>query len=113
MTTLTDLLRRVEAATGPDRELDYAVLLATLPKGHAYLWDPEKGHEYTASIDAAVALVERKGGCWEICRGDDNSFRSEVWSTDLPWNSAEAKTAPLATVTALLGALIEKEKDNG
>lgn len=75
---LTDLLARVEAATGPDRELDADICTALLdPKREKNYWNwqasrpqgsphkPEadywKGRapKLTASLDAATALIER------------------------------------------------------
>jgi hypothetical protein len=53
-----DLADRVEAATGPDRSIDYLVMTATVPTGHAYLWDPnDQSHRYTSSADASRHLL--------------------------------------------------------
>lgn len=53
---LEELAVRVEAATGPDRELDRAIELAVFPERNS----PPVGLPllaYTASIDAAMSLV--------------------------------------------------------
>jgi hypothetical protein len=92
MISLPDLLARVEAAEGPDRELDCRIACAVDPglKGEWQVvkppfYDPERyfsgqpgmdwiGYDllnnapvYTASLDATLALVERVlPGCWYI-----------------------------------------------
>lgn len=48
---IEELIGRLERATGPDREIDDALRIA-----FGY---PPKPWDYTASIDAALALVER------------------------------------------------------
>lgn len=71
---LAALLERVEAAEGPDRELDLAVDIWAQPQnwsskvrstgnaGCPAAWfNAEELPEYTASLDAALALVERLG----------------------------------------------------
>jgi hypothetical protein len=115
--SLHDLKKRVDAATGPDRELDYALLMATLPKGHAYIWDPDSGHEYTASLDAALALVNKVfphtmwclyamefPGCKLLI--PDNERNDYVGSVEV---EADGFTPNLAILSALLTALIAKE----
>ena len=56
MTDISELIERVKAATGPDRELDEAIRFYFDPKGSRYY---SENSAYTASIDAALALVER------------------------------------------------------
>lgn len=72
MSDLLELAARVEAATGPDRELDLliakalgfrALHLAFIPGGSDLAWDPRGSgcgfvvEHYTASLDAALSLV--------------------------------------------------------
>lgn len=71
MTDLTELLARVEAATGPDRELDAEIFIRVARDGDdsiVYNRQIEKvwiGRDwfdfprYSGSVDAALALVER------------------------------------------------------
>ena len=73
MTTLPTLLQRVREASGPDRELDVAIACGLFPTykpapelGSGVVWTGGlNGHDnaevdiLTASLDAAVALVER------------------------------------------------------
>lgn len=121
---LESLLERVRAATGPDRELDYAV--SRFADGelarHSSLHLP-----YTASIDASLALVERllPGWRWGISSHSlkdgvyqegphaglprhVDGFRAHVTERSAlrPMPSiADARTAPLALLAALLSAL--------
>lgn len=66
MTKHTELIARLEALTGPDRKVDaeIGVILHIHPPGGGWL-----SHEYTGSIDAAVALCERVLPGWRyiIC----------------------------------------------
>jgi len=64
MSGLEELLERVKAAIGPDRQLDYALFCHFAPRDVASAWHPHEGHRYTTSIDAALALTERLG--WRL-----------------------------------------------
>jgi len=58
---VTGLVERLEKATGPDREID-AAIRAQLGISEGY-----HAHEfYTASLDAALALVERVLPGWRV-----------------------------------------------
>jgi hypothetical protein len=81
---LKALLTKVEAATGPDRRLDYEVFTAFATPGGANPWDPNEGHFYTASTDAALELLNR-----QIAGIIDISFSYE---------SSDAAVWPAATV---------------
>lgn len=61
------LAARCEAATGPDRELEWAIFVAvhpdkvTVKRSHRYLYD----EQYTRSLDAAMTLVP-EGMVWSL-----------------------------------------------
>lgn len=83
---MTSLIERLEAATGPDRELDaeIAILAGGLPHGEhfprpdgsivSYLPDKPKhitrSKHYTASLDDALTLVP-EGWDWTLDRVND------------------------------------------
>lgn len=110
------LLERVKAATGPDRELDRAIgehfgeCDYSGPAHHRPLSDWAR--PYTASIDAALALVERCLPGWVVLIDQYPSSWTVniahyktgygVWGDDF---DATAKTGPLAILSALLHAL--------
>ena len=129
MSELAELLKRVEAATGPDREIDE--LLTAWSVGAVREEDATFDHKpayhrdgfwvsigpiapYTASIDAAVSLIEKRlpGWAWLvdwIGMPDQPACHAEVW---LPgyrsqhlgrerWRG-EAPTPALALLRALL-----------
>lgn len=90
MPDYSELLSRIEQASGPDRELDVAIAVAVLdpkreknywmwqsgrpqgsaPKPDSEFWGSRNTPTFTASLDSTVALVERMlPGC-EICLTD-------------------------------------------
>lgn len=123
------LLERVEKATGPDRDLDLDLAVALVPdvvclRHNRYTGDNETftRWEYTASIDAALALVERVlPGFQEIrlqfslplgiyCTATiyKDTLTKEAGETFIAPN----KSAPLAILAALLRALIAQADAN-
>jgi hypothetical protein len=105
---LASLLERLREAKGPDREIDRE--LQGEPHGTTrWSFIPE----YTASIDASLALVERllpgwkrslfekRGGGW-IAR-----VSSPRWETFTSGEDDPLPTAPLALLAALLSAIKE------
>lgn len=142
------LLARVKAATGPDRELDCRLSHHFLNRGISYGtgddsgwappatvdgWDDAKWasmadeymspltHHYTASVDAALSLVERVLPGWEWLKksprvislyrplADEEDARKE-WAKH---HDGTGATIPLAILAALLSALITQENGNG
>ena len=125
------LLERVEAASGPDRELDAVLWLAFTPGAtrrtlHVPHWQrpydidetrDEKGRliivpSYTSSLDAALALVERvlPGWLWMVASADPPNrlpARVELWTGDEEVR-ASAATPALALLAALLKATPER-----
>lgn len=112
MTPLPTLKARLEEATGPNFTLD-CLIGETLDR-----WDQEgPPPAYTASVDAALELVERKLSDreWAVWRDDENRrFVGQI--TDDNWDEfkthyfGKAPTAPLAILTALLSALIAEDE---
>lgn len=129
--TLQDLLHRVESATGPDRELDALIMVALggarrvdeclfYGPGETTWCFSDYEHEYdmpplpyvTASLDAALALVERclpgAAGCdWGLRYNGTRArpYLCQVWLIDGSSVTEQAETGALALLTALLRAL--------
>lgn len=139
--TLQDLLARVEAATGPGRELDMRIAYGLRLVDPEAIWNGRSFYEavdqfpddvrgitncwplgiYTASLDAAVALVERElpEGClWKVGRagaaeiygpghrlpgGESTGYHDEAMF------AGDADTPALALLAALLKALIAQQ----
>lgn len=119
MTDHADILRRLEAAKGADREIDRAILryLGFTWRGMDY-WNEDrvvwKGATFfTHSLDAAIALVERKlrhahpqmtANLKGIYSGD-----RVYWYAEITWPSTEHQgrgtTPALALLIALFRAL--------
>jgi hypothetical protein len=126
-TQIEGLIERVRAATGPDRETDWRIAQAfDLPEPwpESALWPPfapsskfDKAIPHcTASIDAALALVDRvlPGALisltqmlarWQarilVTDPDHPDMVSEDWFED-------GETAPLAILSALLQVLKDR-----
>lgn len=135
MVELDDLIERVEKATGADRALDGAIYWHLLEENRTEreLWWVELQFQtgavngdwrapYTASLDAALALVERKlPGCvWGISRFRRAHgaivYHVELFNIDgdAPHAAddhfrAEGITPALAVILALLRALKSSE----
>lgn len=105
---LMDLAARVEAASGPDREIDKAVQRATGDGSGNHWFKNHLGEHttddlapaYTASLDAAMILVPEGWTCW--------SLRSERIGTGVDGQEqrelAFAATPALALTAACLRA---------
>lgn len=133
---LASLLTRVEGLTGPDREVDALIWLrftsgATRElktvKSAKSLWPDYTIDEtrdafrtlvspppYTASLDAALALVERVRPDWYVrIQGCNSAWYAEINPTRAGsfHGSFEANgsTAPLALLAALLKSLAHAE----
>lgn len=106
---LQSLRERVEKADGPDRELDALITEAFEDErslGRIYLESRRKGEyaprgfliSYTASIDSAVALIERK---FPGCEFEMTNIYG-IARVSLPLNFSDT---PYATATRLDGNL--------
>ena len=139
MTDLPALLTHLQAATGADRELDglLAVQFGGAKTKDFYgrdftqvvrkfgsetftsvQWDSWKVPCFTASIDAALGLIERvlPGWTWSAHPHHEGGMTMGVHpgpgiaSVNGPWEKwGTAKTPALALCCALVQALIEKE----
>ena len=101
--TLRALEKRLAEASGPDADIDYALWTAL---GGPTRGSPGYPNGPTASLDAAVALVERvlPGGYWEVRCNPMASVR--VTGTSDPLFTAHAKSPALALLLACVRALI-------
>lgn len=126
-----ELIERLDKASGPDRELDAAILGALLdahqernwyawqssrPKGTpgkpARLYWLKHGGAITASIEAALALVERMlpGSMRRVYDDPDGGARCDLVLGNGGRFSAECATWALAILAALLRALSQPER---
>lgn len=133
MSGLEELLRRVETATRPSRVLDAYIrqwiagepLKASEPGPVWYfnhdriLWgdgswsDEAATLHYTSSLDAAIALVEKRlpGIFWLVGKGKTRAAEPPfgchlMFGTDEIIAEGEAATGPIAILIALLKAEI-------
>lgn len=111
---MTSLIERLEKATGPDRDLDCDI-------DSEWLQDRSDGLEaefspfpaYTASLDAAIALVEHVLPGWgydfvKPAKEGPGRPRATVFLGDNLF-AGEAPTPPLALLLALMRAVQNKE----
>lgn len=118
-TDLAELRRRVSEATGADRALDNLIgfhldgqpfcVRAGFDPSAPEVGDGPLPPNYTASIDAALALVERKipGATWSIAGGGVHkpSYDADVHGHIGSGNAEYAPTPALALIAALLASL--------
>jgi hypothetical protein len=134
MSDLRELLARAQAATGADRELDIDLMVRFLPRHRKEQaigidslvwfvmafqdgrWQDVQPISYTASLDAVTALIEQvlPGVFWIMSKGrarrDEPLYAAEMlFGTDEILGEAEADSAPLALLAALLSAKINME----
>ncbi len=111
-TALHDLLARVEAATGPSKDLD-ALLYWVLENRRAVATTSspyQRAPEFTGSIDAALALVDQllPGRGYELYKTGTPVDAHPYWFVIEPRTREKMKrrpTVPLAILAALLKAL--------
>lgn len=144
--TLPDLIAKLEQAEGPSRELDAEIRAMLFAGDDAYAakspfngeWCVYKGvdrngreklhenrtvphalwnGEYTASIDAAVALVNRvlPDAFWIVSRGrlrlEEPLYAAQIlFGVDEILGEAEGNSLPIVIVLAILRALSSKEQ---
>jgi hypothetical protein len=117
---LADLLAKVQAATGPDVEIDAALYVLEVPRMAEILphWSAIQKSDlitpYTDSIDASLALVERLLPDWQmeqVAWGKDKggpiiaSIGNFGRADEYRCGYGDASTVPLAILAALLSAL--------
>ena len=114
--TLSDLIKRVEQ-TGANYALECDIWRVLVGEGRE---PPAAPPAYTASVDAALALVERVLPGWQRIIGEHDRVGQNVqWRATLiqpPGHGVVAAWAPtpaLALVLALLRALQAREGENG
>lgn len=123
--TLLDLIARLEAATGPDRDTDLVIMQVLFPECAMYFplcqgdepvfWHgpfaKQECPKLTASIDAAVALIERvlPGAEWSAARNSNGEYFGWIVSDGMP-HCDDHETPALVLCTALVKALIAVAK---
>lgn len=116
MTDYTDLIDRLRKATGPIRGLDIA-LAALWPDPPFNLTEKTLRNrkpacpKFTASVDAALALVERvlpeKAQWWDILK---SAMEQQGWEGARTRQRVTPETLPRFILIALLSALQHKEQ---
>ena len=95
---MDDLIRKLEAATGPDRSLDEAIFVIAK-------YEPsEKLPAYTASIDAALTLVPE--GWLRYVADDENGVHACVWQKRMPWQGGKIQAGCLKAATPAIALCI-------
>lgn len=129
-TELLKLAERVEALSGPDREVDSAIVLALFPvtripssliNGKDGWYDPDrifvgKSWYFTGSLDAAMTLCQPDENRWpqlEYIGPNPNNIedghRVRLWFNDKKASGQSMVSAALALCAAALRALAKGE----
>ena len=115
MTTLSELIERLEKATGPDSHLDNDICEALMgwPEREWRSIDYMKafGLPVTSSADAAIALADKVLPGEPVNMGWAQTPDTRPWARVGIWSAPDATgpTPALALVTAILSALRSKE----
>lgn len=111
------LLERVEKANGPDRDLERALYEHFCSHATQEFSEWDARHDFTHSIDTAVALMAKELPDREWAAGDDRENRrcwalvdDDVWDEAMNRHEGFAKTVPLAIIAAMLRALIAEQE---
>lgn len=120
-TPYTDIISKLEGATGPDREIDALIGLAfsTEPTAETFrsakgyvryrdslgLWTARSAPNYTRSLDAALALVEERYPEAWITMGTQKPWCNLWKDNNSHISQSRGETLPLAVLTALFKAL--------
>lgn len=129
MTKYADIIERLEKAEDFDRDLDRDIGLALMgwryeevegfgqmiyiPDENAYYPDHPGSltQSITASVDAAIALVEKTLPDAAILLGYGQDELTKPWARiSVPFGSSDGATLPLAILRALFRALEAKEQ---
>lgn len=125
---LRDLASRCKAATGPSREIDARIFCCyascernfvsfdnetrklEYSSGSDNAWTYFRGPEYTASLDAAMALLDRRfpGAFYLLGRHPEPPFSAFSFSHGERQYSAEHNNRELAIVLCVILAEIER-----
>jgi hypothetical protein len=102
------LLRRVEAATGRDRDIDRDVARLV-----ARITAQDEAPEYTASVDQCIALIDHAlpGWHWHVGYGADGVFPYASLRHGRVNFETRASTVPLALLTAAVKARLSQSPD--
>lgn len=111
---MSDLIKRVESARGPDAELDTAIVVALGLENECPFWLHSRYRttpmRITGSLDDAVSLCERvlPGHFWGINSnkgiiGESIAWVAEIYTSE-PAIEAKAHSPALALVLAILRA---------
>lgn len=119
MTDIASLIERLENTTGPDRELDCAIMQMEVDRGaglHVRLTEDSlaSAPHYTSSIDAAVTLVPPRHTI-AIRSYGDGTWRASLRSLDDPSGEwilgGENKTGAIPICIAALRARTQCEPE--
>lgn len=109
--TEIELAERCEAASGPDRELDFAIIKAVgWSETRPYSREDDGWREpvcFTASIDAAMQLVP-EDLAYELHKLFTKPYVAQLYDGMTCVGKGEAKTAALAMTAACLRARTNK-----
>lgn len=123
MNTLIDRLSKLE---GPDREVDAEIALQNgwqVFPGDNWIGPEAKivVPDYTASVDAAIALAEKvlPGWYWGITQGDDGEdameFQGNIWPSIQPYPAELEQYGyhKFPAIALLIAILRAKEAEHG
>lgn len=85
MSKWIDIAERCEKATGPDREIDWAIYKAMFASSQGFSENERNFPYYTGSIDAITALIDRElpRSMRSIRKHPDGEAVAQVWNSQV------------------------------
>lgn len=125
--TLQSLLERVERASGPDRKLDGDLYNAFCSHATQEFTEWDSRHDFTYSLDTALALVDHVLPGWHVTIQRDEATHRRPHCAHLsaplrlrntpgwwwPEGYGDGASLQLALLAAMLRVLIAKEQEHG
>lgn len=105
-TTLSDVIAMLEKATGPDREIDYAIDRAVTGRAKHRLFTPP----YCSSVDAALTLLHAEYGAVSMSKNEHGQSSAHVGH---PYMFGNGQTIAIAICIAALKARLSLAKEGG
>lgn len=115
MTTLPELIKRLEESTGPSKELDAEIFVLVSGAAAYGVTGVRMGAPgYTRSIDDALTLVPENASSWDCGQIDKDFLASVEFAVDVDgFHNFHAKSSVNAATALTIAALRSRSPQDG